>query len=123
MGGDKVIQNSIRDKITHFKYTNRNVQLTSIASSLMWLKAYDSEKTVLQYMLDNGVQMPVKAQERLHSLANGGGKAPNIYNAKTSSNFDVSSIGWSDADFNNFFDNLSFQEKKLTYSLAMRDRI
>ena len=72
-------------------------------------------------MLDNGVQMPVKAQERLHSLANGGGKAPNIYNARTSSSFDVSSIGWSDADFNNFFDNLSFQEKKLSYSLAMRD--
>lgn len=121
MGGDKVIQNSIRDKITHFKYTNRNVQLTGIASSLMWLKAYDSEKTVLQYMLDNGVQMPVKAQERLHSLANGGGKAPNIYNAKTSSSFDVSSISWNDTDFNNFFDNLSFQEKKLSYSLAMRD--
>lgn len=121
VGGDNVIQNSIRDKITKFHYTNKNVQLTSIASSLMWMKAYNSEKIVLQYMLDNGVQMPVKAQERLHSLANGGGKAPYIYNARTSSSFDVSSIGWSDTDFNNFFDNLSFQEKKLSYSLAMRD--
>lgn len=121
MGGDNVVQKNVRKMIKDFHYINKDMQLTSIASSLMWMKAYNSEKTVLQYMLDNGVQMPVKAQERLHSLANGGGKAPNIYNAKTSSNFDVSSIGWSDADFNNFFDNLSFQEKKLTYSLAMRD--
>ena len=121
MGGDNVVQENVRKMIKDFHYINKDMQLTSIASSLMWMKAYNSEKTVLQYMLDNGVQMPVKAQERLHSLANGGGKAPNIYNAKTSSNFDVSSIGWSDADFNNFFDNLSFQEKKLTYSLAMRD--
>lgn len=121
MGGDNVVQETVRKKIKDFHYTNRDKQLTSIASSLMWMKAYNSEKTVLQYMLDNGVQMPVKAQERLHSLANGGGKAPNIYNARTSSSFDVSSIGWSDADFNNFFDNLSFQEKKLSYSLAMRD--
>lgn len=121
MGGDNVVQETVRKKIKDFHYTNRDKQLTSIASSLMWMKAYNSEKTVLQYMLDNGVQMPVKAQERLHSLANGGGKAPNIYNAKTSSSFDVSSIGWNDTDFNNFFDNLSFQEKKLSYSLAMRD--
>ena len=121
MGGDNVVQETVRKKIKDFHYTNRDKQLTSIASSLMWMKAYNSKKTVLQYMLDNGVQMPVKAQERLHSLANGGGKAPNIYNARTSSSFDVSSIGWSDADFNNFFDNLSFQEKKLSYSLAMRD--
>lgn len=121
MGGDNVVQENVRKMIKDFHYTNRDKQLTSIASSLMWIKAYNSEKTVLQYMLDNGVQMPVKAQERLHSLANGGGKAPNIYNATTSNYFDVSSIGWSDKDFNNFFDNLSFQEKKIAYSLAMRD--
>lgn len=121
MSGDNVVQENVRKMIKDFHYTNRDKQLTSIASALMWMKAYNSEKTVLQYMLDNGVQMPVKAQERLHSLANGGGKTPNIYNAKTSSSFDVSSIGWSDADFNNFFDNLSFQEKKLSYSLATRD--
>lgn len=34
---------------------------------------------------------------------------------------DISSLSWDDDAYNVFFENLSFQDKQLTYSLAIRD--
>lgn len=68
--------------------------------------------------------MTPKMQERLHSLANGGGKAPDGFNVTSSGSavyFDVSALAWKDEDFTGLFENLAFKEKNLTYSLAVRD--
>ena len=80
--------------------------------------------TVLQSMLTTGKEMTVKTQERLHSLTNGGGKAPSGFSVRSSGNmlyFDVSALAWKDDEYKGLFENLAFQDKKLTYSLAVRD--
>lgn len=98
--------------------------LTTIASGLMWIGAYASEKQVLEYMLSKQLPMSQKQQERLHSLNNGGGDAPKGH-AVTSSEeklyFDISSISWHDDEYKGFFENLAFEEKILQYSVAVRD--
>ena len=99
-------------------------RITNMASALMWMKAYQSENIVLQYMLAHGIDMPTKAQERLHSLTNGGGKAPSGFDVKSSVDslyFDVSALAWRDDEYVGMFENLAFQDKSLTYSLALRD--
>lgn len=139
MGGTGVIRTRIQNYIRQNNYgeqsliqkfaKNNNsvsveVALTNVASALMWMNAYDAENIVLEYMLEKQLQMSAKLQERLHSLSNGGGKAPDGFDVKSDSKilyFDVSAITWNDEEYRGLFENLKFQEKILTYSLAIRD--
>lgn len=119
MGGEDAIRDVVYDKIRSSKG-----ELSKIASALMWMKAYRNEAAVLQGMLSSGMHLTEKMQERLHSLTNGRGNAPDGY--ETSANdskmyFDVSSIAWKDNEYIGFFENLEFQNKTLSYSLAVRD--
>ena len=94
------------------------------ASAFMWMNAYQSENAVLQYILTEGVQMSEKAQNRLHALSNGGSNAPEGFEVSSDDKdlyFDVSVLAWRDEEYTGFFENLAFQDKKLTYSLAIRD--
>lgn len=98
--------------------------LSLMASSLMWMNAYETEKMILRHMLTTGKKMTGKMQERLHTLTNGGGKAPSGFDVKSSSSefyFDVSALAWRDDEYVGLFENLAFQDKNLTYSLAIRD--
>ena len=98
--------------------------LTTIASGLMWIGAYASEKQILEYMLSKQLPMSQKQQERLHSLNNGGGDAPKGHTVASSEEnlyFDISSISWHDDEYKGFFENLAFEEKILQYSVAVRD--
>ncbi len=120
IGGEDVLHNRIRDFL---KNPNTNM-LTIIASSLMWMNAYQSENMILQYMLTNSIEMTAKTQERLHSLTNGGGKIPGGFNVESSNEylyFDVSALAWKEEEYIGLFENLAFQDKTLAYSLAIRD--
>lgn len=121
MGGEDVLRDPVRNLL---KVEHNSQKLTLIASGLMWMNAYQSENAVLQHMLTTGKEMTAKTQERLHSLTNGGGKAPSGFDVKSSSNslyFDVSALAWKDDEYIGLFENLAFQDKALTYSLAVRD--
>jgi hypothetical protein len=121
MGGENVL----RDYVHNLLKQNYSAEdLTLVASALKWMNAYQTENTVLQHMLSTGKQMSPKMQERLHSLANGGGKAPDGFNVTSSGTamyFDVSALAWKDDEYIGLFENLAFREKTLTYSLAVRD--
>ena len=121
MGGEDVL----RDRIRCMLNTTRTAEeLTLIASALMWINAYQAENMILQHMLSTGMQMSAKTQERLHSLTNGGGKAPSGFNVASNNSalyFDVSALAWKDDEYTGLFENLAFQEKTLSYSLAVRD--
>lgn len=121
MGGEDVLRDTIRGLL---KVEQDSQKLTQIASALMWMNAYQSENTVLQHMLTSGKEMTAKTQERLHSLTNGGGKAPSGFEVKSGINelyFDVSALAWKDDEYVGLFENLAFQDKILTYSLALRE--
>lgn len=121
MGGEDVLRDRIRNML---KTTHTAEELTLIASALMWINAYQVENMILQHMLSTGMQMSAKTQERLHSLTNGGGRAPIGFNVASSGSamyFDVSALAWKDDEYTGLFENLAFQEKTLTYSLAVRD--
>lgn len=121
MGGEDVLRDPVRDLL---KVQVDSCILTLIASGLMWMNAYQSENTVLQYMLTSGKEMTAKTQERLHSLTNGGGKAPSGFDVQSSDSllyFDVSALAWKDNEYIGLFENLAFQDKTLSYSLAVRD--
>lgn len=128
MGGEDVLRDRIRNmlKSTHTaeELTLTAEELTLIASALMWINAYQAENMILQHMLSTGMQMSAKTQERLHSLTNGGGKAPSGFNVASNNSalyFDVSALAWKDDEYTGLFENLAFQEKTLSYSLAVRD--
>lgn len=122
MGAGNVLRDKLNDLL---KNRTLNVEeLTLLASGFMWMKAYNEESIVLNYMLSNKIQMSAKLQERLHSLSNGGGNAPTGHNVVSKDNeiyVDVSSLSWKDKEYEGFFENLVFQEKELAYSLAIRD--
>lgn len=121
VGGEDALRDQVRDLE---KGNYDSLDLSLVASGLMWMNAYQSENTVLQYMLTTGKEMTAKTQERLYSLTNGGGKAPEGFDVMSSGNmlyFDVSAIAWKDDEYIGLFDNLAFQDKALTYSLAVRD--
>lgn len=121
MGGEDVLRDTIRGLL---KVVSNAKTLTLIASSLMWMNAYQTENAVLQHMLTSGKEMTAKTQERLHSLTNGGGKAPSSFEVKSKSDemfFDVSALAWRDDEYIGLFENLAFQDKVLTYSLALRE--
>lgn len=123
-GGEEALRESI-EKILKFDF-EKNLKtrvLTIVASSLMWMKAYKSENTILQYMLTKGMEMTPKMKQRLHDLSRGG-KAPQEYTKISSEEeiyFDVAALTWDEAEYIGLFDNFAFQEKTLTYSLAVRD--
>lgn len=116
---------SLRESIQNILKLNLSSEiLTLIASSMMWMNAYQCEQMVLQHMLVTGKEMSGKVQERLHSLTNGGGKAPNGFEIESSDNiiyFDVSALAWRDDEYIGLFENLAFQDRVLTYSLAVRE--
>ena len=120
-------EDALREPIRELLKDNRErdfVFLSTLASGLMWMKAYQSEQTVLQYMLSNGLHMTSKMQERLHALSSNGGKAPSGYDVVSTEKsfyFDVSALAWKDEEYTGLFDNLAFQDKALTYALAVRD--
>ena len=100
-----------------------DADLELLSSSFMWMKAYDLEEIVLKFMLEKHVQMSSKLQERLHSLSNRKGAAPEeIDNRGTGGeSFDISSLAWKEDDYDAFFKNLEFKEIVLTYPLAIRE--
>lgn len=121
VGGEEVLGEVLRELL---KLENSSQLLTLVASGLMWMNAYQSENMVLQHMLVTGKEMTAKTQERLHSLTNGGGKAPSGFNVKSSDHslyFDVSALAWREDEYIGLFENLAFQDKVLGYSLAIRD--
>lgn len=96
----------------------------ALASGLMWIQGYRQEHAILQGMLEAKFSMSPKAQQRLNALSNGGGKAPDIHtdvSADTEVYFDVSALSWKEEEYTAFFDNLVFQDKTLTYGLAVRE--
>ena len=121
VGGEDALRDSIRELLK----SNRDAEtLTKIASGLMWMKAYQAEAMVLKHMLENGMEMSQKAQERLQVLSNGSGNAPDGFNVKSENDnlyFDVSSLTWREEEYKGFFDNLAFRDSNLTYSLTIRD--
>lgn len=122
LGGEDAIQDDVRWLLG--KYASDVELLTSIASSLMWMEAYRSENKVLQHMLSKGLEMSMTLQQRLHALSRNGGKGVNSFSAKSSVDslyFDASAVAWKESDYIGLFDNLAFQGKSLTYSLAIRD--
>ena len=123
VGGEEVLREPIRELLnnenTAYKYT-----LRIIASSLMWMNAYRLETDVLQHMLTNGMEMDAKIQQRLHSLTNGGGNAPEGFDVDSSAKtfyFDLSALAWKEDEYVGLFENLAFKDKTLTYSLAVRE--
>lgn len=121
LGGEAVIRDYVRNLL---KYKDDSATLSLLASSLMWMNAYQSESMILQHMLTAGNEMNVKLQERLYSLSNGAGKAPNEFNVKSCNDvcyFDVSALAWKEDEYIGLFENLAFQDKILTYSLAVRE--
>lgn len=123
MNGTKIIQQKIKEYL-HDDTSNKD-HLGTVASALMWMKAYNEEKLVLEYMLNNNIPMNAKMQKRLQALSNHGGDAPESVNVESSTDvlyFDISALKWDDKDYQGFFENLSFQEKPLEYSLAVRDK-
>lgn len=121
LGGEDAIREDVKQLIE--KNAKNGNLLTSIASGLMWMKAYESEQRVLQHMLSSGLEMSMPLQQRLHALANGGGKSDNVIEISSEDDFcfDVSPLAWKDNDYSGLFDNLAFRGKTLTYSLAIRD--
>lgn len=95
MGDEDALRDTIQ-KILKFEQKGelKNKLLTIVASSLMWMKAYKSENTVLQYMLTNEMKMTPKMKQRLHDFSKSA-KSPEQYE-KTSSNgeiyFDASAL-------------------------------
>lgn len=121
MGSEDVLREPLRGLLGR---SLNSRTLTLLASGLMWMNAYQSETDVLQHMLNNGIEMSAKAQERLHAMTNGGGNAPSGFDVASSHEslyFDVSALAWRDEEYIGLFENLSFQDKTLTYSLAVRD--
>lgn len=126
VGGEEFTQKKVKDVLKNSRELGLPTadDFTLIASSLMWMNAYKTEKTVLNHMFDLGIPMSEKLQERLHSLAHGSLESPKGYNVNSDNTtlyFDISSLTWKDAEYKSFFENMSFEEKPLTYSLAIRD--
>ena len=118
MSADNVMRDSI-NKIVKGYSDGYEV----IASALMWLKDYDDERVILEAMLTKNIQMTTKLQERLKSLSKGS-NAVHIRDIQRQPNqlyFDVSSVSWKPEMYSGLFEDLAFQEKMLTYALAVRD--
>ena len=118
MSAENVMRDNINLIIKKYSYGYE-----VIASALMWLKDYNDERIILETMLTKNMQMPTKLQERLKSLSKGS-NAVHIRDTDNQSNqlyFDVSSVSWKTEMYTGLFEDLAFQEKTLTYALAVRD--
>lgn len=118
VGGEDALREPVRELL---KRQQDSQTLTMLASGFMWMKAYQMEAMILKHMLENGMEMSPKAQERLQILSNGGGSAPDNFNVHSEANklyFDVSSLSWREDEYKGFFDNLAFRDMRLTYSLT-----
>lgn len=121
LGSDNIINDKIREYVRNNSNGN---ELSIVASALMWMGAFSAEKIVLEQMLKAQCSLTPKQQTRLHSLANSSGNAPNSHDVASNTKemyIDISSLSWDDDAYNAFFENLAFQDKVLTYSLAIRD--
>lgn len=121
VGGEEVLKESVQKIL---KENQMSRFLIKIASGLMWMKAYQTESIVLQYMLTTAMPMPLNVQNRLHALVHTKKNSFDIYDVKSTDKeffFDVSSLTWKEEDYLSLFENLAFQDKKLSYSLAVRD--
>lgn len=96
----------------------------NLASGLMWLKAYELEKEVLNRVAASGVAMKGTLQERLRFLENGGDQGYKLKKvAKMNGNmvFDHSSLKWEKEDYFNLFTSLSYANEILEYALTVRE--
>ena len=140
MSGSSVVSNKVNGVLLDYRQSKVNDSITEdiarslqdgspdnlieLASALMWMKAYNEERRVLQHMVENKKQLPPKLQERLHSLISGDGMTPGSFDYKSNSTtlyFDISSLKWEEKQFNSFFEQLVFMDSPLTYSLAVRE--
>lgn len=120
MAGEDAVLNDIRDTLKDGSW--HPVTLQVLASAMMWMQCYKAEEYILNYKLNNSMEMTQKEQERLHALANGGGNGPQIHTTNSDGYvFDISPLTWNDDIYTSFFDNLNFQGNVLPYSLAVRD--
>lgn len=122
LGGESAIREDVKQLLE--EYSQNSDLLPSVASSFMWMKAYQMETTVLQHMLSKGLEMSMPVQQRLHALTNGGGRIAenfDVFSTPDNLYFDVSALAWKDSEYAGLFDNLAFQGKNLSYSLAVRD--
>ena len=121
-GAKDVLSEQVRSII---KGTQFSPFLTTVASGLMWMGAYNEENEILSHILKSGQPMSEKAQERLHTLSTGGGKAPAAHEVDVNEGnlyFDVSSLAWKDDEYEGLFSNLAFRGTEMSYSLAVRDQ-
>ncbi len=70
IGGEEVLENRVKQMLfNEHNGINTSKRLSKVASALMWMGAFRSEKIVLQYMLSNNMQMSPEIQERLRSIS------------------------------------------------------
>lgn len=122
IGGEEALRDMVNELLKNSE--NDKGRLLTIASGLMWMKAFEAEKNVLQFMVKNNIPMPENVQQRIHSLSSAQGNTPDHYDYSSNESclyFDITSIAWNQDEYNNLFDSLAFQEKKLEYSLAVRE--
>lgn len=98
-------------------------ELVTLSSGLMWLGEYELELEILRKAASAGAQLKPEVQERLAFLESGGSVGPQLFKDVdlNAFNYDYSSLKWSDADFSNFFKNITFKNTKLTYALAVSE--
>jgi hypothetical protein len=108
-----------------------------LASGLMWMKAFELEAEVLRRMADGGVlsdaklqerlcflESDAKLQERLRFLESDGDKGPAVHDIEAKEGllqFDYSSMNWENDDYNLFFKNMEYENKRLAYALTVRE--
>lgn len=103
-----------------------------IASALMWMGAYRSEKMVLNNILAKGTPMSPECQSRLNTITRLG-SAPNSF-ARQSTGIDgqenlhqmgncinLAALAWKDNDYSSFFDDLILKNQSLKECLALRE--
>ena len=130
---EDVISDQIRSHLHYLAVSNSTTQVNNsskynslhrLSSALMWMKAYKAEEQVLQFMLKNNVLMSAKEQERLYLLSTSTNINIDLKDHHLSSdlkNVRMDSLDWKSEDYTSFFNNLAFQNKKLTEMLVLRD--
>ena len=119
MGGEPAVHELVEED--EWRYIGPS---GTIVSSLRWMEMYKTEHMVLQYALEHDRQMTGEMQERLRILNSGGENISKELGVKSSEDtiyFDVSVPTWRDDEYSGLFEELMFQNKVLTYSLAIRD--
>ena len=125
-GGNELILNEVKNMLAdpHNGAVYGFDGWGDVASCLMWLKAYEAEKMVLQSMVVNKLPMSETLYQRLNYLTNHNENAPDSYDVKASAKevyFDADAANWREDDYENLFQDLELQHKELNYALAVRD--